>query len=104
MKHPFSERTSCRIVFAIVNVVLIGAILLLLVTPIAAGPFSAVNGPATALRGSRNARVILAILVLHARAILTRVRAPAVFILKVFRTLLCEIPPSPTTSLIALRC
>jgi hypothetical protein len=66
---------------ALIHLLVIGALLLSLVAPASIGPFSAVNGPATALRSVRNARIIFLGLILSGIGILKSVPLGRAFML-----------------------
>ena len=85
-------------------IVLLGSVLLVFFMPVGVGPFSAVHGPATALRANRAARVLYFHLALAARNPATtllfprRVTSPAV---SSFRLLVEVYGAAPVS---ALRC
>ena len=55
----FEGKSRWAVLHATFSVFLIAAVLLLLFSPVTTGPFSAVYGPATALRASRAAGLIV---------------------------------------------
>jgi hypothetical protein len=77
------------------------SVLLVFLVPAGAGPFSAVHGPATALRANRAAQVFYVALALSARYPISAVNFAAVFA-SLNHSLVLEV--DGTTSLSAWRC
>lgn len=78
------------------------SVLLVFLVPAGAGPFSAVHGPATALRANRAAQVFYVALALSARYPISAVNFAAVFASLNPHSLVLEV--DGTTSLSAWRC